>query len=88
MLKFFRQIRKKLLAEDKLKKYLIYASGEILLVMPGILLALQVNNWNQEGKYRISERELFIGIKEELSLKPSIRKLLHEQLNQTGNNSF
>lgn len=46
MLKFFRQIRQRLLTENKFSKYLVYASGEILLVMIGILLALQVNNWN------------------------------------------
>lgn len=46
MLKFFRSIRKKLLKESKFKNYIIYAIGEILLVMIGILLALQFNNWN------------------------------------------
>jgi len=49
MIKFFRKIRQKLLSENKFSKYLIYAIGEIVLVMVGILLALQVNNWN-EGK--------------------------------------
>lgn len=47
MLKFFRRIRRKLINEGNLKRYLIYAIGEILLVMIGILLALQVNNWNE-----------------------------------------
>ncbi|PNQ72174.1 hypothetical protein C1T31_12670 [Hanstruepera neustonica] len=47
MIKFFRHIRKSLLSEDKTGKYLKYALGEIVLVMIGILLALQVNNWNQ-----------------------------------------
>ena len=50
MIKFFRKIRHKLLNEGRLKKYLIYAIGEILLVMIGILLALQVNNWNEKNK--------------------------------------
>ncbi|MGI9551386.1 MAG: DUF6090 family protein [Aurantibacter sp.] len=49
MIKFFRRIRQKLLDENKFSKYLVYAIGEIVLVMVGILLALQVNNWN-EGK--------------------------------------
>lgn len=48
MIKFFRKIRQKLLEEGKIKRYLIYAIGEILLVMIGILLALQVNNWNDK----------------------------------------
>ena len=46
MIKFFRHIRKQLLGEGKTGKYLKYAIGEIILVMIGILLALQVNNWN------------------------------------------
>ena len=48
MLKFFRKIRRKLLDGGKLKRYLIYAAGETFLVMIGILLALQVNNWNTQ----------------------------------------
>jgi len=47
MLKFFRKIRQKLLVEGNLKRYLIYGIGEILLVVIGILIALQINNWNQ-----------------------------------------
>jgi hypothetical protein len=46
MLKFFRTIRKKLIEEYNVRKYLLYAIGEILLVVIGILIALQVNNWN------------------------------------------
>ena len=46
----------------KTGKYLKYAIGEILLVMVGILLALQVNNWNSERKDRISERKLLDNI--------------------------
>ncbi|MFT4661024.1 MAG: hypothetical protein ACI8XB_001295 [Patiriisocius sp.] len=48
MIKFFRHIRKSILTENKTGKYFKYAIGEILLVMVGILLALQVSNWNQE----------------------------------------
>ena len=47
MITFFRRLRKKLLAEGNLRRYVVYAVGEIFLVMVGILLALQVNNWNQ-----------------------------------------
>ena len=46
MVKILRSFRKRLLTESKFKKYIVYAIGEILLVMIGILLALQVNNWN------------------------------------------
>jgi hypothetical protein len=47
MIKFFRKIRQKLISENKFSKYLIYAIGEIILVVIGILIALQVNNWNE-----------------------------------------
>jgi hypothetical protein len=62
MIKFFRKIRQKLLTEGKTGKYFKYAIGEIVLVMIGILLALQVSNWNQERKDRISERKLLDNI--------------------------
>ncbi|MGD1947916.1 MAG: DUF6090 family protein [Croceivirga sp.] len=48
MIQLFRRIRQKLLSENKLSTYLVYAIGEIILVMIGILLALQVNNWNEK----------------------------------------
>ncbi len=51
-----------MLSEGKTGKYLKYAIGEIVLVMIGILLALQVSNWNQERKDRISERKLLDNI--------------------------
>ncbi len=47
MIKFFRRIRQSLLTEKKFSKYFIYAIGEIILVVIGILIALQVSNWNQ-----------------------------------------
>lgn len=56
MIKFFRHIRQKLLSENKFSKYLLYAAGEIILVVIGILIALQINAWN-EGK-KTKEKEL------------------------------
>ena len=53
MIKFFRKIRQKLLSENKFCKYLLYAFGEIVLVVIGILIALQINNWNEEKKNQI-----------------------------------
>jgi hypothetical protein len=58
MIKFFRRIRQKLLTDNKFSKYLLYAVGEILLVVIGILIALQVNNWNEARKEVRKEREL------------------------------
>ena len=63
MLKFFRRIRRKLLNEDNLKKYLVYAFGEIFLVVIGILIALQVNNWNEKRKNQ-QEVEILINLLE------------------------
>ncbi len=50
MLRFFRRIRQNLISEGKTVKYFKYAIGEIVLVVIGILIALAVNNWNQEKK--------------------------------------
>lgn len=52
MIKFFRKIRYKLLGENRTRKYLKYALGEILLVVIGILIALQINNWNDQRKLK------------------------------------
>lgn len=57
MLRFFRQIRKTLMEQNKTRTYLIYAIGEIALVMIGILLALQVNNWNEQRKIHEQEEQ-------------------------------
>jgi hypothetical protein len=57
MIKFFRHIRQRLLTEGKLARYLAYAIGEIVLVVIGILIALQLNNWNSEQKERALEVE-------------------------------
>ena len=50
MIKFFRKIRQNLLMENKTGKYLKYAIGEIVLVVIGILIALSINNWNENRK--------------------------------------
>ncbi|WP_421889439.1 DUF6090 family protein [Marinoscillum sp.] len=50
MMKFFRKIRQKLLTENSFGKYLIYAVGEIVLVVVGILIALSINNWSEKQK--------------------------------------
>ena len=50
MIKFFRHIRKSLIQENQMGKYFKYAIGEILLVVIGILIALQINNWNEHRK--------------------------------------
>lgn len=63
MLKFFRRIRKSLLKQNSFRKYLIYAVGEIALVMIGILLAIQVNNWNEKQNIARKNAEILKEIK-------------------------
>ncbi|MDY2587949.1 DUF6090 family protein [Winogradskyella aquimaris] len=59
MIKFFRLLRQRLLSEGKTGKYFKYAIGEIILVVIGILIALQINNWNENRKDRIVEQILY-----------------------------
>ncbi|GLR18222.1 DUF6090 family protein [Portibacter lacus] len=66
MIKFFRKIRQKLLSENKFSKYLIYAIGEIILVVSGILIALQINNANENRKLKELEVSTFKEIKANL----------------------
>jgi len=65
MIKFFRNIRKTLVNEGKTTKYLKYAIGEIVLVVIGILIALQINNWNEQRKLDLKEKSLLAAIHEE-----------------------
>ena len=62
MIKFFRKIRYDLMGKNQTGKYLKYAIGEILLVMIGILLALQVNNWNNNRKLKILANEIYTNL--------------------------
>lgn len=83
MLKFFRRIRQSLLSENKFRTYLIYAIGEIILVVLGILIALAINNWNEERK----EASLEIIILSEISenLGEDIQSLNNDlRLNENG----
>ena len=76
MIKFFRHIRKSLLMEGKTdtsskasaktSKYFKYAIGEIVLVVIGILIALQINNWNEARKLEKSKNQLMLALKNEL----------------------
>ncbi|MBO0331893.1 DUF6090 family protein [[Muricauda] lutisoli] len=65
MINFFRKIRQNLLSEGKTGKYLKYAIGEIILVVIGILIALQINNWNEGRKDRIKEQVILKQLQED-----------------------
>jgi hypothetical protein len=58
MLTFLRKIRKSLIDSGSARKYILYAIGEIALVVIGILIALQINNWNEWRKDRVKEKEV------------------------------
>ena len=58
MIKFFRHIRYKLMSENKTGKYFKYAIGEIILVVIGILIALQINNWNEQRQLQNVRKDL------------------------------
>jgi hypothetical protein len=68
MLHFLRRIRRSLIGNGATRKYLLYAIGEVILVMVGILLALQVNNWNEERKIRNELVEFLIALNQELQI--------------------
>ncbi len=72
MTKFFRQIRYNLMSKNKSSQYIKYAIGEILLVMIGILLALQVNNWNN---LRL-EKQLEVNVLKQV--KNDIRSMMND----------
>ncbi|WP_411767117.1 DUF6090 family protein [Winogradskyella sp. A3E31] len=57
MIKFFRKIRQNTIKENRFSKYFLYAVGEIVLVVIGILIALQINNWNEQNKIDVLEIE-------------------------------
>jgi len=67
MIKFFRHIRQRMIKENRVSKYLLYAIGEIVLVVIGILIALQLNNWNGEQKRSKQEIDLLVEMRENLS---------------------
>ena len=65
MIGFFRKIRKQLADDNKPLKYMRYAIGEIVLVVIGILIALQVNNWNEHQKVIKAEKEILKNLNQE-----------------------
>lgn len=80
MINFFRKIRQKMLTENKFSKYLLYAIGEIVLVVIGILIALQVNTWNQNRLNSKVEKQLL----EAIQIKMKYNRFQYE----TGYNRY
>jgi hypothetical protein len=67
MLHFFRQIRQRLLTKNRFSKYIFYAIGEIVLVVIGILIAIQVDRWNERGKLKEEEYDILRQLQSEFT---------------------
>lgn len=68
MITLFRRVRENLIGEGNGWRYLLYAMGEILLVVIGILIALQINNWNEERKSRAYELTMLQEVRDALEV--------------------
>lgn len=82
MIEIFRSIRKRLLMENKTSKYFKYAIGEVVLVVIGILIALQINNWNQGRKERHQEVKLYNNLMESLSADSTDLQRVHGRIDR------
>lgn len=71
MIKFFRKIRQQFIYKNQIKKYSLYAIGEILLVVIGILIALQINNWNENRKVQTKEKIILQSLLDEFKTNKS-----------------
>ncbi|MEZ4791996.1 MAG: DUF6090 family protein [Gelidibacter sp.] len=83
MIHFFRKIRKNLLAENKTTRYLKYAIGEVILIMLGIFMALQLQNWNekrkQEAEFKVTLEQLYNSIDKDISKSENTIHYLSKQ---------
>ncbi|MDT0559634.1 DUF6090 family protein [Ichthyenterobacterium sp. W332] len=92
MIKLFRKIRYNLMEQNKTGKYFKYAIGEIILVVIGILIALQINNWNQNRLNSNQEQQILLQLKsefkenlKELDAKDTMRKHMINSIEQLFN---
>ena len=98
MIKFFRKIRQNMIKENRASKYMLYAIGEIILVVIGILIALQINNWNEQRKSNQQEQSALNNIHRDFLKNKKILEDVKDSsilittsgiqiLNHTGNKS-
>lgn len=80
MLRFFRKLRRQLIKEGHVKNYVLYTLGEILLVVIGILIALQINSWNEQAKDRAAEKIYLNSIKDDLVTDTTNLNLVLDQV--------
>ena len=67
MINLLRKIRRNTMTENKPDLYLVYAIGEVVLVVIGILIALQIDNWNENQRIRYIEQQYLLALKEEFN---------------------
>jgi hypothetical protein len=82
MIKFFRKIRYDLMEKNKTGKYLKYAVGEIILVVLGILIALQINNWNENQKLNTKKQAYYSQLLDDLSKDLQFSKTTINKFNE------
>ena len=85
MIKFFRKVRQRLLTQNKFSKYLLYAIGEIILVVLGILIAVQINNSNENRKLKAQELKILMDFRESLDADSDYRNESREVYNKARN---
>lgn len=85
MFKFFRNTRLKMMDSNKFTKYLLYAIGEIALVVIGILIALQINNWNENRKNRLMETEYLTRLLDDIKEDEFYLNVYFNYSKQVGN---
>ncbi|MDO1501252.1 DUF6090 family protein [Winogradskyella maritima] len=94
MIKFFRHIRYKSMENSKTSRYFKYAIGEIILVVIGILIALQINNWNEVKKLEAKTQEYYVQLLDDLNKDVSFAHQIIEKFDNylndlaTYNNSY
>jgi hypothetical protein len=84
MLPFLRKIRHQLVQENRFSRYILYALGEIFLVVIGILIALQINNWNEEKKIRSYELKMLKELSNVIQKDESYFQSMVDRLHQKG----
>ncbi len=88
MFNFLRRIRQKVISENHFRKYLLYATGEIVLVVIGILIALQVNEWNQYRKDQKEEQAILKNLKSEFLQNKATLQEVQEILHNSQKSSI
>ncbi|MGB5273650.1 MAG: DUF6090 family protein, partial [Flavobacteriaceae bacterium] len=88
MIKFFRKVRQQLLTENKFSKYLLYALGEIVLVVAGILIAIQVSNWNEGKKSDARMETLLDAVENDLIQNINLSNRVYGDLSRSDSIAF